>query len=230
MQYLYCFVRGVENGAPLPYGFGGKQVRLLSAADISALVSENSPLAAPREIASVLVHQQVVYQALELSRSIIPCRFGIWVADEASILSLLQKNASLLNNYLTQLEGKLEVEIQAIFETQQAKERTTRAGLTAGEQYLLTKKERYDGKPGLSVQGQKLARELKKATSPFWVMAKTEEQAIQQKRLLRLFCLVEKKQLSSFRRAYTNLNRTALKCKLLYSGPWPPYSFAEVHL
>lgn len=230
MQYLYCFVRGIATGTPLPPGFGGKQVRLLSAADIGALVSESTPTAVPRELTNILVHQRVVHQALELARAVIPCRFGMWVADEASILSLLQKNAPLLNRYLTRLEGKLEVEIQAIFERKQARERTSQVGLTAGEQYLLTKKGQCSSKTGVSAQGRKLARELKKATSPFWVRAKTEEVPVRHKRLLRLFYLVEKKRLRSFRRAYSNLNQTALRCKLLYSGPWPPYSFAEVHL
>jgi len=82
----------------------------------------------------------------------------------------------------------------------------------------------------LSEQGKKLCQTLNKSTVPFWTAVKAEETSSRQKLILRLFYLVERDQVDFFKSAYEEISQKIPHCKLLYSGPWPPYSFADVTL
>ncbi len=230
MQYVYCFVKGAEDGAVFPRGLGRKRVRLVSFAGIGTVVSEGTPEQMSKEIANALTHQEVVNRALALFRSVIPCRFGVWLADEASLMTLLKQNSSRLETLFARLEGKVEVEIKAILNGQQCKKKISTEGLTVGERYLLGKKEKYPRGKSLSEQGQKLYQLLNKSTSPFWAVAKAEEASFRQKSILRFFYLVEREKVGLFKSAYKEVQQNIPQCKLLYSGPWPPYSFANVTL
>lgn len=230
MQYVYCFVKGAEEGAVFPRGLGRKKVRLVSFAGIGAVVSEGSPARVSKEMENVLTHQEVVNWALELSRSVIPCRFGVWVTDEAVVITLLGKNTSRLETHFARLAGKVEVEIKAILNAQQSESTMPPGKLTVGERYLLAKREKYPGMKSLSEQGKKLCQTLNKSTTPFWTTVKVEETSFRQKLILRLFYLVERDQVDFFKSAYEESSQNILHCKLLYSGPWPPYSFADVTL
>jgi len=236
MHYVYCFVKGTKEDSLFPRGLGGKKVRLVSFGGIGAVMSEGSPDDVVGNAENVLVHQKVVDKALEISRSVIPCRFGVWVADEAGIIELLRKNYPRLATCLARLEGKVEVGIKAILSGRQSANGGRRSAvggrLTAGERYLLEKSEKYHGSEGLSEQARGLSQELHKATSPFWTAAKTEKKQVRQGVELGLFYLIERDKLSSFKDVYERLCKRVetLHCKLLYTGPWPPYSFADVTL
>lgn len=234
MHYVYCFVKDIKGVSVFPRGLGGRKVRLVSFAGIGAVVSEGSPDGVVGNAENVLVHQEVVGRALELSRSVIPCRFGVWVADEAGVIALLRKNYPRLETYLARLEDKVEVGVKAILNGRQSadgRQRSADGGrLTAGERYLLEKRERYHGAEGLSEQARRLAEEFNKATSPFWAAVRTEKKQGRQEIKLSLCYLIERDQLSSFKDAYERFCQEAPHCKLLYTGPWPPYSFADVTL
>ena len=205
-------------------------MRLVSFASIGAVVSEGTPGRVSKEIAHILTHQEVVDRALDLSRSVIPCRFGVWVADEAGIMALLSRNASRLEIHFARLEGKVEVEIKAILNAQQSESTRPPRKLTIGERYLLAKKEKYPGVKSLSEQGKKLCQTLNKSTARFWTAAKAEETSSRQKLILRLFYLVEKEKVGFFKSAYERTCQKVPQCKFLYTGPWPPYNFADVTL
>lgn len=230
MQYVYCFVKGAEEDAVFPCGLEKKRVRLVSFAGIGAVVSEGNPARVSKEMENVLTHQEVVNWALELSRSVIPCRFGVWVTDEAGVMTLLGKNTSRLETHFARLEGKVEVEIKAILSGQQCKRKMPAGELTAGERYLLAKKEKYPGVKSLSEQGKKLCQTLNKSTAPFWTAIKAEETPFRQKLILRLFYLIEREKVGFFKSAYERTCQKVPQCKFLYTGPWPPYSFADMIL
>ncbi len=204
-------------------------MRLVSFAGMGAVVSEGNPARVSKGMENVLTHQEVVNWALELSRSVIPCRFGVWVTDEAGVITLLDKNTSRLETHFARLEGKVEVEIKAILSGQPCKRKMPAGKLTVGERYLLAKK-KHHGMESLSEQGQRLYHELNKMTSPFWTAIKAEETSFRQKLILRLFYLIEKEKVGFFKSAYERTCQKIPQCKFLYTGPWPPYSFADMTL
>lgn len=230
MQYIYCFVSAAQEDRLLPCGLRGKRVHGVSYGDIGAIVSEADPHGIEGNASNVLRHQQVVEQTMQLFRSVLPCRFGMWVADAAEVTNLLQNNASRLTTQLARLEAKVEITISAMLPGQQMKHSKPVAGATAGAQYLLTKRERYREGTCDSVSGQTLCQELNQSLSPFWTAVKTEERCSCTSCILRLSYLVEQEHLTSFQHAYEQVCQSVPYRKLLYTGPWPPYSFANVAL
>ncbi|MBI3304535.1 MAG: GvpL/GvpF family gas vesicle protein [Deltaproteobacteria bacterium] len=152
------------------------------------------------------------------------------MADEAGVITLLGKNTSRLETHFARLAGKVEVEIKAILSGQQCKRKMPAGKLTVGERYLLAKKEKYHGVESLSEQGKKLCQMLNKSTAPFWTAIKAEETSFRQKLILRLFYLIEREKVGFFKSAYERTCQKVPQCKFLYTGPWPPYSFANVTL
>lgn len=231
MHYIYCFVREAKRDeAPLPCGFEGRGVSLVSVADIGAVVSEGNPNSLGGTVDNILVHQQVIEKAGELFCSVIPCRFGLWLADATDVRALLRKNASQLATYLTRLAGKAEIEIAAILKGRPQRERAPMAGLTVGETYLLTKREQRRRAAGVNEHQQKFSQELNQSTAPFWTAVKTEEAFSRSQCILRHFYLVEREKIGFFEKAYLRMSQQRPHRKLLYSGPWPPYSFADMTL
>lgn len=75
-----------------------------------------------------------------------------------------------------------------------------------------------------------MRRELDEATAPWWAEARGEERHTGDALLLSLAYLVEREKLSSFEGAIREYEARRPGLKLLCTGPWPPYSFADVEV
>jgi len=240
MKYVYCLTRGWGAGHeppildPSPLGLSGARVHHVSFGGISALISDVHPDQIADNVQNAQVHQQVVDAALRFSRSIVPCRFGSWFSDDSSILILMEEHYERLDALLTKVEGKMEVGIQALFHRAAALEtpKVEESGesLPEGASYLFRKKEQSDAIKELSEEADQSSRRLSQAMSAFWSDVKMQKRLTKKGLLLSLCYLVEQQKLSHFKDAYQRFKRQNPDLKLLYTGPWPPYSFADIDL
>lgn len=236
MKYVYCLTSDVEPTDGLPPGLGGTKVYWISFGGISALVSDIDPEHVVGNAQNALAHHEVVQAALGLSPSVIPCRFGTLVANEEKILSLLGVHYACLEANLARVRGKVEVGVEVIFDgiattaLRQREAERAEENLTPGEEYLLAKRQRYEVNRELKEQAERLGRALNEATALFWTEVKTQKRFINGRLLLNLCYLVDRERLSSFQYAYQQFKRRWSRVKLLYTGPWPPYSFTEFFL
>lgn len=245
MKYVYCLTRNIESIDAIPPGLGGMKVYQVSLRGLTALVSdvektfsksskgdhaETSLLGNPQ---NALVHHVVVEIASRLCTSLIPCRFGSIIINEEKILSLLRKHHARLEYELARLEGKLEVSVRAVFSGTDAKVVMTDSKGLTGNLYLLEKKQRFDAFKELKEKADRFSLKLNEATTPFWTEVKSQKQPINNglpHTLLSLYYLVEREKLSSFKCAYQQFKENWPSLKLLYTGPWPPYSFTDIDL
>lgn len=236
MKYIYCLVGDTESANGLPPGLSGMKVYLVSAKGVAALVSDVNPDQVIANAQNAMVHHEVVQAALGLAPSVIPCRFGTVLHDEGKILSLLKTCSAQLNARLTKVRNKVEVGVEIIvngiatptlqrWETNGRRER-----LTVGEQYLLVKRQRYEVARALREQAERLSRELNEAITPLSTEVKVQQRFINDGLLLILCYLIDRDKLSSFHHAYQQFKMRWPGVKLLYTGPWPPYSFTEFSL
>lgn len=233
MKYVYCLATyGPCTERSLPPGLGGAAVRQIAFKGVSVLISDLDSDRSGVNIVNVLTHQEVVNAALSISRSAIPCRFGTLFPEDKSILLLLEEHYELIKDQLVKLEGKMEVSIQAIFDR-----KTISPGVeerkkhkTAGVIYLLKKKEQSDVIKTLKGEADRFSQKLDQAVSPFWSDVKVQKQLVEKKLLLNVCYLVDQRDISSFKLAYERFKGENSSLKLLYTGPWPPYSFADVDL
>jgi hypothetical protein len=247
MKYVYCLATYslcIERS--LPPGLNGTAVRQLSFKGIGVLISDLDSDRLGVNISNVLAHQEVVKAALCISRSVIPCRFGTLFPEDDSVLRLLKEHYELVIDQLAKLEGKMEVSIQAIFnrEIASAGVEERRKYNKAGAIYLLGRKEQFDVIKALKEEAERFSQKLHQAVSPFWSDVKVQKQLVgdnppnpfaqafsklvEKKLLLNVCYLVDQRDIPSFKLAYEGFKGENSSRKLLYTGPWPPYSFANV--
>lgn len=232
MKYVYCLTRDDPSTPKVfPSGLGGAGIYSVSSGGISALISDLGSWQLTGSEENAVIHQAVVNAALRLSRSIIPCRFGTLFPDDKKILTFLREHYARLDAQLTKLEGKAEVGIQSILNWKTTiKAEIPDKLMMAGVDYLLRKKEQFDAIEELEADADELARKLNQATFPFWSDVKARKRVTGERLLLSLCYLVDGHKLASFRQAYQRFKGENPDLKLLYTGPWPPYSFTDIDL
>ena len=102
--------------------------------------------------------------------------------------------------------------------------------LTPGERYLLEKKEAHKAAQGWQQKIEGFSRAVNEATASLWLEMRKEKQRTDKGLVLNFCYLLERNKLSLFKRAYYRLRKAWPQVKILYSGPWPPYSFARSDL
>ena len=232
MKYVYCLTSAEEREETFPTGLGGGEVQWIGTGAINTLVSElgAEPLLVNPQ--NVLDHQKVVQAAMTRFQSVIPCRFGTRFYDMEELLSLLEDHAALIEAKLIMLMKKVEVGIQALFSAILT-EPVHRSGTeehTDGTTYLIQKRRQHEIFKTLSKQADQFTHALNTATTPWWANVTTQKRTADQELVLGLYYLVEQAQLASFKQAYTQFRQHIFPIKLLYTGPWPPYTFANIDL
>jgi hypothetical protein len=233
MKYVYCLATYdpcIKHS--FPSGLNGAAVRQISFKGIGVLISDLDSNRLDVNISNVLAHQEVVKSALCISRSVIPCRFGTLFPEDDSVLWPLKEHYEAIIDQLAKLEGKMEVSIQAIFNRKIAPSimEERKESMTAGAMYLLRKKEQFDVNKALKEEAERFGQKLHQAISPFWSDVKVQKQLVEKKLLLNVCYLVDQQDIPSFKLAYERFKGENSSRKLLYTGPWPPYSFADVDL
>ncbi len=204
----------------------------ISYRSISALASDMAAAHLVGNASNALVHQAVVQAAVQLSPAVMPCRFGMLLADEAQTLALVHQHYAACEAELARLRDKLEVGVQAIFRGSnvEAEPALETVGLTEGTKYLLTKRRQSAASRTLCDTAEGFAQACNAATTLLWTEVKVQQRRLDQGLLLSLCYLVPRDQVAAFRHTYEQLRRNPPQLKLLYTGPWPPYSFTAIDL
>lgn len=115
-KYVYGVVRAEGKSRPRARGIGRKQVRVVRADGLGALTSDVPPgdLEAGRE--ELLAHSRVLERALEQG-TVLPMRFGVVMPSESAVREqLLDPHRRELEAQLDEMDGKLEVNVKAIYD------------------------------------------------------------------------------------------------------------------
>lgn len=235
MKYLYCLVRGEGECHGFPTGVDGMAIHPIRVEEMSALVSDVNPSGGSRSVENALAHHEVVSQALACFPAVLPCRFGTVVADERGVVALLTARYPRLEGYLDRFQGKVEAGIKAILDggglhAHEPWGGGAREGRTPAERYLFEKRARFRRAEALEAQAERLTHALQEATSPVVEAVKAERKPFGEGLIVTLCCLLERTNLAPFRQGYEQVRRGYPQVRFLYTGPWPPYSFADMDL
>jgi hypothetical protein len=234
VKYVYCLARSGkskrEESHALPPGIDGMKVQSIPYRDISVLISDMETNHAVDSVQNATAHQEVVDAALRLTKSVIPCRFGTLFADNDSILRFIEENYAPLDAKLTELDGKIEVSVQAIFHPEENVKPISPEQEDTGKSYLLRKKERLDAVRELEEEADRLSQDINQALSPLWSDVKAHKRSAGKSLLLNICYLLDQQNLPALKLAYQEFKSKNPELKLLYTGPWAPYNFAEINL
>jgi hypothetical protein len=169
-------------------------------------------LCAPAEqrelTAEVLWEHEAVVEGLMEERDLLPMRFGTLVEDDEAAVRALEERREELRSSLDRVRGAVELAVRA--EANAPKELALEG--TTGAEYIRAKAHRTEAARLLHEPLAYLARESVVQPGP---------------ELLRAAYLVDREVVESFVGLVRRLQETHDGLRVLCTGPWPPYSFAQ---
>ena len=222
-------------------GIGGAPIRAVTSDGIAALVSElpEEELTFGRE--EMTTHARVLEAVLERG-TVLPMRFGVVMADaEAVRHDLLEAHRDELRRQLTELQGKVELRVRAVYE-----EQPLMREVLAEDPQLAHQRDQLRNMPPAAAHFQQIqlgervaraveakreldAQQILDALSPLALTAAVSDPNHERVVLSASF-LVDVEQLENFDAAVDQIGRAqADRMRFRYTGPLPPHSFVELH-
>jgi hypothetical protein len=232
--YVYCLGDGLSGTAFEGLaGVGGAPVRLLRLGRLSAVVSEAGEQAAAVTVENVLAHSRVNAAALAASTPL-PFRFGTR-ATEARLAEYVSANEAALDAALARVRGCVEMSVKLLEESRgvEGAEAGSReaegapAEVGRGTAFLLSKRRELLGGEEARRRAEELAAWLAAGVSG---LARETAARVRPAGAMALSAahLVERARVAEYRARLRSLGAGRRDLRLLTSGPWPPYSFAEI--
>jgi hypothetical protein len=152
-------------------------------------------------------HEEVV-EALMETRDVLPVRYGTRVADEQAAARVLEERHSHLVRALDGVRGAAEVSLRVIMAANASEP-------ASGSDYLRAKARREAAAQAVDEPLSAVARRSvrRPTTAP--------------SELLRAAYLTDRAEVEAFARLVARLQEETPELRLLCTGPWPPYSFAQ---
>jgi hypothetical protein len=199
-----------DPGPPLP---ALAPLRTVASHGLAAVCA---PVAETEFSLDQLWHYEQVVEALMEDRDLLPLRFGTRRADDGAVARALEARHHDLARALEGVRGAVELSLRVLGTEPQP----ARAEATASGADYLRAKARSAAAQGSAAQNvhQPLAR-LARATAQKPGRAGDE--------LLRAAYLVDRAAVQTFVQSVAGLQESNPDLRLLCTGPWPPYSFAE---
>ena len=212
MIYVYAIT---ESSAPVPTGsgFGGAPLRLTRSASVAALYSTHQAVERSPQRESLLQHEHVVEAAMRQGPAL-PARFGTTFVSDDSLLLAVERAGDRLRRGLQRVRGCVELAVRVGLPERR------RAAPRDGRGYLQAK-----------LADQREVEAISAATlaplSELAVCARSEANRADGN-VLRASYLVHKDEVDRFADEVRLLDDRHPGLWLSCTGPWPPYSFAEL--
>ena len=159
-------------------------------------------------------HEELV-EALMQQRDVLPFRYGTRCEDEASLARIVQERHGELTRALDGIRGAVELSLRVL--ATQSPDGPPSAG-ESGADYVAAK----------SRAGAVARAVVDSVHGPLSALARASRQrAIDTSEPLRAAYLVDRGQVDGFARSVADLQARHPELRLLCTGPWPAYSFAE---
>jgi hypothetical protein len=227
--YVYCVVNAIDSPLDEPFkGLGHKEVGLIRAGKLEALVSAFAGDNVPITEENVLTHQSVIRSVLEITTPL-PFRFGTLVT-ESQLSSYLESRQLALLKKLDALQGCVEMSVKVIWPTPEG---TTVSSddrqQGSGTAFLTAKKEEILGDATLARMASDLSVWLNRHLHGL-VREEQVNLRPREKLVLAAAHLVERGRLPAYKNGLGAARVERPDLHFLISGPWPPYSFANIDL
>lgn len=231
--YLYCFVDDDIELETLVFtgereGITGSLVTVYSVDDFLLLVSDFAGTSVPVTRENVLKHAAVV-GGLLTETTPLPFRFGT-LATREELDNYLDARRDALKAKLTLVRGCVEMSVKIIWDRDWVEEPAPSAELIKpGTAFLKEKRRELLGSEARVREAKKIAEWLDERLRGV-VREKTFQTNTTEKLLVTAAHLVERGSIDEYRTRLKNARLERPELHFLASGPWPPYSFANIDL
>ena len=225
--YAYCLTEDIDALPETLQGVGGAEVRLFKTEGFSLLVSEFSGDAVPVNRENALAHAAVVRSVLDRSTPL-PFRFGTLGTEEQLRSFVAARRAALVAKFAL-VRGCVEMNVKIISDREFVSEAEDQLAEKPGTSFLLQKRREIVGSEARAAEAKSVAEWLEGVVGES-VKETRINPDVKGKLLLAAAHLVERNLASAYRERLKGARGERPKLKFLISGPWPPYSFANIDL
>ncbi|MFP3870142.1 MAG: GvpL/GvpF family gas vesicle protein [Syntrophobacteria bacterium] len=240
MSYLlYCILpsRASLQGETLA-GVHGQPVHLIKQNGLGAAVSAVTASDPGADIFQLLTYKTVV-ESLHRHSTVIPMRYGCLFNGKSQVVGLLETRCREYRALLRELEGCVEMGIRILTaEWGMRNAESTRKiqnlrPQISGRDYLAARREQYARQEQAAKENGAVLARCRGAFAGLFVKCKMDLAPLRTPRsafhlsLPSLYFLVPGNCLETFHNEFRRLSARE-SAKLLLSGPWPPYSFAQL--
>jgi len=226
--YVYCLAEDLDTLVQSPSGVAGAPVRLLKIENIAVLVSDTELDAIPVTRDNALAHASVVRSVLGETTPL-PFRFGTLVSEQ-QLRSYVSARKPALEQKLAHVRGCVEMNVKIIWQPSESKKKVESVEPQgAGTAFLAEKRREILGDERRSADAADIAAWLHEKLSG---LTRDEQVTVRpsEKLLLAAAHLVEHVNIHAYRARLAEVRENRPELHFLTSGPWPPYSFANIEL
>ena len=225
--YLYCLLSDTSGvSAPTLRGLDGTPVRVVDAGPVVAWVSDLDEAAVSVSVERVRAHDAVVRAVLEMHTPL-PARFGQTFPDDAALGTAVERRREALLQAVARVWGTVEMTVRALLDPSPAAGGNPLTG-ESGREYLAWLRERQRAEREARAQADFLHKRISDA-----VLGTVREEARAAPARssacsLSVSHLVPRDAVTAYRLTIRALIESDPQLRLMVSGPWAPYSFAEL--
>jgi Gas vesicle synthesis protein GvpL/GvpF len=229
--YVYCLAEDIEAPNESIRGISGAGVRLVRIENLAVLVSDFEGDAIPVTRENALDHAAVVRSVLNRTTPL-PFRFGTVVTEE-QLRNYISARKPALESKLALVRGCVEMSVKIIWapanyeKPESQNDQLPNQG--CGAKFLAEKRREILGDEQRASEAQELSGWLRRIISG---LARDEQVTVRpgEKLVLAAAHLIERAGIPSYREKLVAARQERPDLHFLVSGPWAPYSFANIEL
>jgi len=225
--YAYCLTQGIDLPPESSNGINGAPVRLIRVENFSLLVTDFPGDTVPVNRDNALAHAAVVRSVLDQTTPL-PFRFGTLVAQQ-QLESYVAARHDALKAKLERVRGCVEMSVKIIWDRPWTEEPPVKEPDKPGTAFLVEKRRELLGTEARATEAKQIADWLEEGLRDV-VRERTIQTNTTEKLLVTAAHLVERNSVEKYREAVKNATLERPELHFLASGPWPPYSFANIDL
>lgn len=241
---VYCIMRPPHpSGLESIKGIGDVPISLVETEGLMAAVSRIVPSEVTPNLKRILLYQKVI-EWFHNNGAILPMRYGCLMGEESEMVRILKDHGEDYKRLLGELEGCEEMGIRILssesgirsseYQANQLKSEIEKKPTPhPGQAYLAVRKALYDQEESFNKENEALIEAYRNVFAGLFVKCKREGPSTRHTRmtvdntlLFSLYFLVPKYLVNDFRRVFQKMPSKEGQ-KILLSGPWPPYNFAQ---
>jgi hypothetical protein len=229
--YVYCLAEGVPRLHETSHGVSGEPVRIVEFEDFSAVVSVSRSEAFQITRKNALAHHEVV-RSITQETTPLPTRFGTLVTVE-QLRNYVSAHHQAIKAKLAQVRGGVEMNVRMIQTiagadvSQKSKDENV---LGPGTAFLLEKRREISHEEAGAAQKAQLSSWLREKLGDLIKDEKISLVPSPTIILARADHLIERENVREYRAKMARAVEERPEVRFMVSGPWPPYSFANIEL
>jgi hypothetical protein len=223
--YAYCLIE--DPFETTARGISGAAVRSLQIDELAVLVSDinSDTVSVTRE--NALDHAAVVRSVLDRTTPL-PFRFGTLVTEQ-QLRSYISARKPALQTRFTHVRGCVEMSVKIIREVSDEDKTQVPDEITSGTSFLEEKRRELLGSEQKTAEANEIKTWLHQQVDG---LIRDEQVTMRpsEKLVLAAAHLIERDKIGQYKGRLSTARKNRPELHFLFSGPWPPYSFANIEL